>query len=128
MRFTRTKNIRTIIMKANLVDNIDKLISGTISGKISWVKLNENTFVWQTSNSENKRLNIILQTSKTFENKIVEILFRLFEVDTKKVLMDVKTESTSDENKKKIYDLYQTVKDSFGLSRLDVLSDLLKDL
>lgn len=128
MWLIRTKNIRTIIMKANLIDNIDKLIKGTTTGKIVWVQLNENTFVWQTSNSENKKLNVILQSTKTFENKAVEILFRLYEVDSKTILMDVKTENTSLENRKKIFDLFQILKDTFGLNRLDVLTDLLKDI
>lgn len=128
MWLIRTENIRTIIMKAKLIDNIDKLIKGTTTGKIVWVKLNENAFVWQTSNSENKRLNVILQSSKIFDNKVAEILFRLFEVDSKLVLMDVKTENTSLENRKKIFELFQIIKDTFGLNKLDVLSDLLKDI
>lgn len=115
-------------MKDNLTTNIDKLIKGTKDGKINWTKLTEHAYVWQTSNSNNKKLNIILQNAKTVEGKVVEVLFRLFDVENKTVLMDVKTDSTSVENRIKIFEIYELVKDNFSLDKLDVLSDLLKDI
>lgn len=115
-------------MKPNFIENIDKLIKGTVSGKIMWTKPNDNVFVWQTSNSDKTRLNVILQGYKVAGNQVIEILFRLFEVETKSTLLDIKTEDVSPQVKQKILQLYQTIKDNFELGRLDVLSDLLKDI
>lgn len=115
-------------MKPDLIENIDKLIKGTETGKILWTKPNDSTYVWQTSNSKKTRLNIILQGYRYTGPTVIDILFRLFELDTKTSLIDLKTEDTSPQVKAKIFQLYQTIKDNFDSGRVDVLSDLLKDL
>jgi len=115
-------------MKANLIDNIDKLIKGTISGKIMWTKPGENAFVWQTTNSDKSRLNVILQGHRLSGNQVVDISFRLYELETKSSLIDVKTEDTSREIKSKLFELFQIIKDNFDTGRIDILSDLLKDI
>jgi len=115
-------------MKSNLIDNIDKLIKGTISGKIMWTKPSENVFVWQTTNSDKSRLNVILQGHRVAGSQVLDITFRLFELETKNSLIDVKTEDTSHENRSKIFELFQTIKDNSDEGRVDILSDLLKDI
>ena len=115
-------------MKANLIDNIEKLIKGTISGKIIWTKPSDNVFVWQTTSSDKSRLNVILQVYRMSGNQVLDITFRLFELETKSSLIDIKTEDTSKEIKSKVFELFQTIKDNFNTGRVDILSDLLKDI
>jgi hypothetical protein len=115
-------------MKSILIENIDILIKGTLSGKIMWTKPADNVFVWQTSNSNKTRLNLILQGYRLSGPLVADILFRLYEVESKTSLLDVKTENTGPDVKKKIFQLYKTIEEKFDSGRIDILSDLLKDI
>ena len=111
----------------NLVEYIDKMIEGTNERKISWTKLNDNAFVWKTSDSNDNKVNIILQNMFPVEKKN-DVLFRIFDVENRKVILDIRTEKTSDENKRKIVELFNLVKNNSGLEKLDVLGDILKKI
>lgn len=115
-------------MKTNLSENIDKLIKGTLSGKIEWVKPTENTYIWQTSNNKNTKLNVVVQGYKNPTNKISNILFRLFDVEKQTSLINIETDDTTPENKEKIFNLFNAVKENFDTGRVDILGDLLKDI
>lgn len=116
-------------MRPNLSENIDKLIKGTITGKISWSKPSEYTYIWQTANDEKIKLNIIVQAYKNpLNNTISNILFRLYDVEKKISLINIETQETTPENKGKIFDLFNTIKENFDSGRVDVLGDLLKNL
>lgn len=115
----------------NLVEYIDQMVAGTKDGKIIWTKLNDNTFVWKTSDSNDKKINLILQNmvlSSADSKKTGNVLFRLFDVENRKVIFDVVSDKTSDENRKKIIDLFHLVRDISGLEKLNVLGDLLKKI
>lgn len=115
-------------MNHNLTENIEKLIKGTNSGKIIWIKPNDNVFVWQTFNSNRTRLNVILQAYKISNNQTIAVLLRLFEVETKITLLDIKSEEVNPILKEALFSLYKTIKDKFEIGRIDILSDLLKDI
>lgn len=113
----------------NLVEYIERMIIGTNEGKIIWTKLNDNSFVWKTSDSKDNKINVIVQNMISFDNKkIGEVLFRIFDVESRNVILDVRTEKTSEENKKKIIDLFLLIKDNSGFEKLDILDDLLKKI
>jgi hypothetical protein len=106
-------------MKTNFKENIDKLIQGTIQGKIIWIKPSENAFVWRTENSEGQKIN----------NKVTNIMFRLYEIESKISLIDLDTKDLEDvETYEAIFKLYNTIKENFDVGRNDILSDLLKDI
>ncbi|MDY3319658.1 hypothetical protein PG637_09770 [Riemerella anatipestifer] len=106
---------------------IEKLIEATRFNKILWLKLRENIFVWQTETSENIRTNIILHKRKS-TNKDIDILFRLFEVETKKILLDIDTSNTNEKNKKAIYNLFEVVENFSVNNELNILDDLTKKI
>jgi len=110
-----------------LIENFDKLIRGTKSGQITWTRLNNLTYVWQTKNAAVKRLNVILQRIKVASGND-GILFRLFNVEAKSVILDIRTERTTSDVKAKMFELYQIIESSFESGKIDILSDLLKDI
>lgn len=116
-------------MKTNFKENIDKLIQGTIQGKIIWIKPNENVFVWRTEYSKGKQINVIVQGYKKINNKVTNIIFRLFEIESKTALIDLDTKDLEDlETYESIFKLFNTIKENFDVGRNNILSDLLKDI
>ena len=116
-------------MKTNFKENIEKLIKGTIEGKIIWIKPSDNVFVWRTENSEGKQINVILQGYNKRDSKANNIMFRLFEVDSKISLIDINTSELQDpDTYESIFKLFETIKEYFDVGRNDILSDLLKDI
>lgn len=116
-------------MKTNFKENIEKLIKGTIQGKIIWIKPSDNVFVWRTENSEGKQINVIVQGYDKRDNKVTNILFRLYEVDSKTSLIDLYTKELEDaETYDLIFRLFLNIKEYFDVGRNDILTDLLKDI
>ena len=114
-------------MKDSIVENINKIITGTQAGKIFWTKASESTFIWYSKNSEGKSLNVVVQGYKT-GGSLKKILFRLWDVEAQDALIDIYTDKASEEIKGKIFELYDVVVESLALGRTDILSDLLRDL
>jgi hypothetical protein len=71
---------------------------------------------------------LILQGYRLSGPLVADILFRLYEVESKTSLLDVKTENTGPDVKQKIFQLYKTIEEKFDSGRIDILSDLLKDI
>jgi len=111
----------------DIVHYIEKLIEATRFNKIPWLKLRENIFVWQTETSENVKTNIILQ-KRILSNKKGDILFRLFEVETKRTLLDVDTANTNEKTKNAIFDLFAVIENSSVNYELNILDDLIKKI
>ncbi|MRX70306.1 hypothetical protein SAMN06265349_101689 [Flavobacterium resistens] len=113
----------------SLIQNIDKLISGTQNGKIKWEKMKEN-FIWKTFDSSKKPINIVLQpkTINSNVNNSRNIMFRMWDVNNQIALLEVHTENSDEKTKGKILELYNTTKEYFDFERLDILSDILKDI
>lgn len=108
----------------DFIGNIDKLIEGTKKGKITWEPHNK-AFIWMTQNDKGQKINVVLQT-KLLHEIVSQILFRLWDVDNQKSLMEIDSDSVSKDVKNKIFKLYEVAKDSSNLGNIDVLSDLLK--
>lgn len=110
----------------DLIYYIERLIESTKNNKIPWFKLRENIFVWQTETSENVRTNIILQKrGGSLDNSI---LFRLYEVENKRTLLDIDTKTTNEKTKKAISDLFEVIENSKVNYELNVLDDLLRNI
>lgn len=104
---------------------INKLSSSTKEGKIPWKKLRDGIFVWQTETSEKIKTNIIVQKKPASTESI---LFRLYEVDNKRALLDIDTKSTNSSIKQAIHNLYEIIENSQVNYELNILDDLLKNI
>ena len=115
-------------MKTEFRANIEKLIKGTLSGKVFWNKFPSNTFIWRTENSEGSKLNVILQKTNKLNNEI-EVLFRLYEVEKKISLIDLYAKESKN---KELFDLvnklFLAIEENIDIGRNDILGDLLKDI
>lgn len=109
----------------SLIQNIDKLITGTQKGKIVWENMKGN-FIWKTSDSSNKQINIILQGT-IIGNNVRNVMFRMWDVKSQSALIELYTQNSEEKTKNKILELYSTIKENFDIGRLDILSDILKD-
>jgi hypothetical protein len=115
-------------MKTDFKENIDKLIKGTLSGKIFWTKLTGKAYVWRTENSEGSNLNVIVQKMGNKNNEI-ELLFRLYEVETKISLIDLYArESKNKDLFNLVLKLFNIIEENIDIGRNDILGDLLKDI
>lgn len=112
----------------NIIYYLEKLTVNTSNGKIPWKKLNDGVFVWQTETSNNVKTNVILQKTKISSKNIINILFRLYEVDNKRVLFDINTKDANAEIETAINNLFNTIDNSQFNYELNILDDLLKNL
>lgn len=110
----------------NIIFYLEKLRINTVNGNIPWRKLSDGTFVWQTSTSENIKTNVILQKTMSLNN-MFNILFRLYEVDNKRVLMDINTKQVNDETSIAINNLFNAIENSHSNYELNILDDLLQE-
>lgn len=109
----------------NILENIGKLISATVEGKIKWKKINPTTFNWQTETSDGQRINTIIQKLKLKEN--TELYFVLWDLEAKKPILEIVHSNSDEETQNLLVELYEKVSGK-NLFLGDIFSDILRDL
>lgn len=113
-------------MTNELINNIDKLIKLTKEDKIRWQKTSSTAYIWFTTDAKENKVNVIIQNTDIFpDDKVEELLFRIWDPSTKSAKFDITTSQTSEETKKYLFTLFKLAQEKHQMGDLDYLSELI---
>lgn len=106
-------------------ENIKKLIDATKEGKISWERKTQTVYIWRRQASDGSNINVVVQKKST--NGEPDLLFRLWNLDEKKSILDIEYNLSNEGLKELLKELYQSITGN-NLHVSDIFSDILKGL
>lgn len=106
-------------------ENLKKLITATRENKISWTRVNPTTYSWKKQASDGSNINTVVQKRNIKDGS--SLIFRLWDLDRKTSMLDVKYEDSDSELKSLLQELYESISGN-ALHMNDIFTDLLKDL